>query len=40
MTQWGMIVAIGWIGERYYWMEDEYGSIAMIDAFTVEQSLV
>ena len=37
-TQWGKIEAIGITGgERYYWMVDKYGCVAMIPAFMVEQ---
>lgn len=38
-TYWGRVAAVGWItGERYYWMVDDGGGVAMIDAITVEAS--
>ena len=36
-TQWGLVSAVGWTaGERYYWMIDEHGSVAMLPADVVE----
>lgn len=35
-TKWGRIVAIGWIGERYYWMIDKHGVVSMMPASVVE----
>lgn len=29
-TNYGKIVAVGWVGERYYWCSDENGMISMI----------
>lgn len=37
-TKWGVIIAIGWVGERYYWMIDKEKSIAMMPASTVEEN--
>ena len=34
-TKWGKVVAVGWIGERYYWMIDKYG-VSMMPASVVE----
>lgn len=38
-TPWGIICAIGYVGERYYWMIDEHGVVSMIDAHTAEASM-
>lgn len=39
-TQWGNVAMIGVLsGERYYWMVDKHGSVAMMPASTVEPSL-
>jgi len=36
-TQWGKIVAVGWIGnERYYWVIDRYECTSMLPAIIVE----
>ena len=35
-TQWGKIVMIRWVGERYYWMIDKYGVISMMPADMME----
>ena len=36
-TQWGIIVAVAFIsGERYYFMLDKYGGVAMMPASVVE----
>lgn len=36
-TRWGKIAAVGFIGgERYYWMIDRYGTVAMMPADAVE----
>ena len=35
-TKYGRIVAIGWIGERYYWMVGKDGTIAMMPAKLIE----
>ncbi len=29
-TNYGKVVAVGWVGERYYWCSDENGMISMI----------
>ena len=39
MTQWGKVVAIGWVGERYYWMLKN-GVVSMMPGSVVENSLV
>ncbi len=31
-TQYGEIAAVGWVGERYYWMVSEGGVTSMIPA--------
>lgn len=36
VTPWGKVVAIGWVGERYYWMEDSHGVVSMMPADFVE----
>lgn len=36
-TKWGKIIGIGFIGgERYYWMQDKHGAIAMMPWSVVE----
>ena len=35
-TIYGEVVAIGWVGERYYWLVDRHGSVAMIPAIVLE----
>jgi hypothetical protein len=35
-TKWGIIKAIGWVGERYYWIVAKDGSVAMMPASVVE----
>lgn len=30
------IVAVGWVGERYYWLKDKHGAIAMLPGDLVE----
>lgn len=35
-TQWGVIIAVQWIGERYYSIADQSGSIALLPASVVE----
>ena len=34
---WGEIVAVGHVGERYYWLLDDDGTISMIPAPTIEE---
>lgn len=34
-TQYGTIVAFGWVGERYYWLVDKLG-VQMLPADVVE----
>lgn len=37
MTEWGRISAVGFTGgERYYWITDEDGAVAMMPADFVE----
>ena len=37
-TKWGKVIMIGrTLGERYYWMEDKDGGIAMMPADVVEK---
>ena len=35
-TRWGKIVAVGYVGERYYWMIDKHGTVSMMPAISVE----
>ena len=35
-TQWGTVDAIGFVGERYYWMIDKHGCVSMLPASVVE----
>lgn len=35
-TRWGVVAAVGWVGERYYWMVQPDGSISMMPADMVE----
>ena len=36
-TQWGRVTASGWTGgERYYWLVDKHGCVAMMPAVIVE----
>ena len=32
ITEWGELIAIGWVGERYYWFINEEGTISMTPA--------
>ncbi len=32
----GKIIAIGWVGERYYWLKDKDGVISMMPASLIE----
>lgn len=36
-TKWGKIIAVGYVGERYYWMIDKYGVVSMMPADVVEE---
>ena len=39
-TPWGAVSAVGMIqGERYYWLVDEHGDVAMMPACVVEPTL-
>ena len=38
LTRWGKIGAVGWVGERYYWMVAPDGGVAMMPAATVEEN--
>ena len=33
----GKVAQVGWVGERYYWLIDEEGTIAMMPADVIEQ---
>jgi hypothetical protein len=35
-TPFGEIVAIGWVGERYYWCIDASGVVSMMPASLIE----
>ena len=35
-TQWGIIQAIGFVGERYYWIVDKFGTVSMFPANFLE----
>lgn len=35
----GKVVAVGWVGERYYWMVDNKGVISMMPASMIEATL-
>lgn len=35
---WGKIIAVGWYGERYYWLENDHGDISMMPARVVENN--
>lgn len=35
-TYFGKVVAVGWIGERYYWTLDKWGTISMIPSRLLE----
>jgi len=42
-TKWGVISAVGWLGEyplgeRYYWMVGKHGTVSMMPADVVEVS--
>jgi len=34
----GKVIAVGWIGERYYWLLGERGGISMMPASVVEKA--
>ncbi len=36
LTQYGTIAAVGWAGERYYWMTNVGGVTSMIPAAVLE----
>jgi hypothetical protein len=36
-TQYGIITAVGYVGERYYWLDDN-GVTSMMPATTIESS--
>ena len=36
-TEHGEVLAVGFVGERYYWLADEHGDIAMLPADVVEE---
>jgi hypothetical protein len=33
----GKIAAIGWVGERYYWLISKHGTVSMMPAFIIEE---
>jgi hypothetical protein len=35
----GKVIAIAWLGERYYFLSDERGSVAMMPATTIEAKI-
>jgi len=35
-TKWGRVAAIGWVGERYYWLVARDGAVSMMPASVVE----
>ena len=35
-TVYGEVVAVGWVGERYYWLLDGHGVVSTIPASVVE----
>lgn len=37
-THWGEIVAVQWVGERYYFIMDQLGGVSMMPSDIVEQS--
>ncbi len=38
-TRWGIVTAVAWLGERYYFFVDKYGVISMLPACVVEEEL-
>ncbi len=36
-TKYGMVVAIGFVGERYYWIRKRDGVVSLFPAFMIEQ---
>lgn len=36
IPHYGTISAVGWVGERYYWLEDQHGDISMMPASLIE----
>lgn len=35
-TKWEIVQAVGYVGERYYWTIDKYGTASMMPATVVE----
>ena len=35
-TKWGIIKAVGYVGERYYWIVDKDKNVAMMPACVIE----
>lgn len=33
---WGKVVAVGWVGELYYWLIDSHGVVSMMPSYVVE----
>lgn len=36
-TKYGIICAVGWVGERYYWIKSKLGTISMFPASIIEK---
>ena len=39
MTKFGTIVAVGWVGERYYWCIDKHDVVSMMPAMCIEEEV-
>ncbi len=37
-TAYGEVVAVGWVGERYYWLRDRHGVVSMMPATAIEST--
>lgn len=37
-TKWGKVSAVGWIGERYYWLVDKCGDVTMLPESVVKEA--
>lgn len=35
-TRWGKVAAIGWIGERYYWLISKDGVVSLMPATVID----
>jgi hypothetical protein len=38
-TNYGIIKAVGYVGERYYWIIDEHKTVSMIPAKVIEKEI-